>query len=133
MRVAIIDEDAGQLAVYNDLLEDYRPDLFDSVSKFDHVFCGQYDVIVLTHRYKDRSWLDVYNDLKDEDTLFIITATYNHGYYRKEFPNLFYKIYNEINKRKNVIFVPKPETNKIYDLIETRSLKDHALSIVKNM
>ena len=131
MRVAIIDEDKGQLELYKDLLEDFSPERFDSILKFEKVFYNQYDIIVLTHRYGDRPWIDIYNDLKS-DAYFIITATYPPKDYEDD-PDLFYMLTDEISKHKNITFVEKPKNDILYDKIDTRFIRGLSLKLASEV
>ena len=80
MRIAIIDDDPGQLQVFSDViysaLKGVSVDFYDDATKFAQTDDGQYKVVIVDHRFNNgKEWKDVYNGLKNNPQV-IVTMTY---------------------------------------------------------
>lgn len=116
MKVAVLDDNKGNLAYFEDFLHKFKPDLFDSLVAFEKTYFGQYDVIILAHRFNGYSWGEIYNNLRS-DCLFIVNATFEPLEYKKQYPGIYRDITKEIKKHKNVLFKQKHEHEDILELV----------------
>lgn len=120
MKIVFIEPNQGLLRVYNDRFYKYDADYFDDLNKFERQFYNQYDIIVLSHRIENKSWVDIVNDLKS-NAIFIITMTFPAEYYKENEPSVYSKI-KLINKTKNIFPMIKDEYEKLESFIEDKMI-----------
>lgn len=137
MRIAIIDDDPGQLQVFSDViysaLKGVSVDFYDDATKFAQTDDGQYKVVIVDHRFNNgKEWKDVYNGLKNNPQV-IVTMTYPPDYYKNEFPNLYYALTEEVTQYKSVSALQKKDHSALVRMIETEEIEERLLKNINKL
>lgn len=117
MNVAIVSEDHNNLLMYFDLLIGYKPDIFDKPQDFNPV-SGCYDLVYIDHKFKDRTWLDVFRRIPEGVDVVVLTTNSLH-WYELEFPDTLWPELMPIYHFKNVQHAEKGNHAKIKRYAET--------------
>ena len=128
MKIAILDDDPKQLLVFEDLIysntRGVSIDFYDSAYKFSQMDSGQYKMIIVDHRFNDGDdWKEVYKRLKNRPQV-IVTMTYNKDYYKKEFPDLYHMLTNEVRGLDNVTAIQKDDQDSLLKMIQIEVLEE---------
>jgi hypothetical protein len=131
MNVAIVTEDQSNLLVYFDLLIGYKPDIFDKPQDFN-LASSCYDLVYIDHKFKDRTWLDIFRRIPESTDVVVLTTNSLH-WYELEFPDTIWKELMPIYHFKNVKHAQKGALEKIKSYADTLNLFLACKKLIKSV